>query len=103
MGFTAYITSVLYTILVAHTQHFEPRQLLYITPTFLYNTNFLSCTLLSQRTMESGAWCPRTDFRLVIKFYIMKLVKSTNNVLLTIAAVGNYATQLSNTRSVVAK
>ena len=53
--------------------------------------------------MENGAWCPRSDFRLVVKFCIMKLVKSTNNMLLTIAAVGNYATQLSNTRSVVTK
>ena len=43
---------------------FYSRQLLYITTTFLR-------TLLSQRPMES-AWCPRSDFRVVLKFCIIK-------------------------------
>ena len=43
---------------------------------------------------------------LVLKFSIIissSVVKSTNNLLLTTTAICNYATQLSNTKSVVAK
>ena len=78
-GFTALLLHYNPIIHMHPTQHFistyipttlsrrprlNPWQLICITPTFLH-------TLLSQRTMES-AWCPRSDFRLVLNFCIIK-------------------------------